>query len=226
MLHYFSLFLTIKWNGKQDTKWKLNLLAKKSVYRICIQLRSIIARGLLTPLIAPLVESSELGKIVALWSKVPNIAFGRTIVKSTNWLHHSRKYRIEIFGRSVTKMGQKSWRDTLSTTGAMFRGKLLAPGQNFWILRIWSHHSRKYQILIFGYWATKTGQKSWRDTLRTTGAKYSLQVKHFQILHVWLHQGRKYPIGIFNCSATKTSQKAWRDTQCATGPKFLREILR
>ncbi len=37
---------------------------------------------------------------------------------------------------------------------------------------IWSNPSRKYRIGIFGRGAAKTGKKSWREALYTTGAKF------------------------------------------------------
>ncbi len=65
-------------------------------------------------------------EIVAPRLKVPNIAFGRTTVKGSNWLHHGWKCQIGLFGCSATKMGRKSGRDTLSSTGAKFREETLA----------------------------------------------------------------------------------------------------
>ncbi len=42
-----------------------------------------------------------------------------------------RNYRIVIFDHRTVQTGKKFWKETLRTTGANFRMKILSPGQNF-----------------------------------------------------------------------------------------------
>ncbi len=53
----------------------------------------------------------------------------------------------------------------------------------------WSHHGRKYRIGFFGRRVAKTGQKSRRKTLHTTGAKLRGKIfapgQNFLILLIW-----------------------------------------
>ncbi len=53
---------------------------------------------------------------------------------------------------------------------------------------IWSHPGRKYRIEIFGHRVAKTVKKSWRETLRITGAKFQRKIlspdQHFRIVSI------------------------------------------
>ncbi len=103
--------------------------------------------------------------------------------------HHGRKYRIGIFSRRTAETGKKSWRESWRITGAKFRSEILSRSENFQILLIWSHPDWKYRIEIFGRRAAKTCKKSWRETLRTPGAKFRSKIlspgQNFRILHIW-----------------------------------------
>ncbi len=113
-------------------------------------------------------------------------------VASQSVRRNGQKNRIGIFGHRVTTMTQKSLRDTLRPTVAMFRGKLCTrSGWNF--SNFCSHHGRKNQIETFGCRGTKMGQKSCSDTLCTTGATFCGKIlasgQNFRILLIWSHTG-------------------------------------
>ncbi len=95
-----------------------------------------------------------------------------------------RKYRIGNFGCTAAQTGKKFWKETLRTTGAKFRMKILSPGQFFWILLIRSHPVRKYQIGILGHRAAKIGknpgEKLLAPLVQSSEWKYSLQVNFFE----------------------------------------------
>ncbi len=128
-------------------------------------------------------------KIVNIWAQ--------------EWPRFNKKYN----SQHATRFSRKTWRDTFGTSGAYFRRKILCPGQNIQILQIWSElpgchpplHSvtlhqwcikflsaifyafwgRKYRIGIFGHGAPQTDRKSWKETLRTTGAKFRMKILKF-----------------------------------------------
>ncbi len=112
-------------------------------------------------LYAPLVQSSK-GKYSLQFKIFEFYTSGHTMVESTE---------LEFLD-----LGRPKWfknhGDTLRTTGAKFRWKILALGWKFSnfirLVERWS----KVPNRNFQHSATKTSQKSWKDTLRTAGPKF------------------------------------------------------
>ncbi len=125
--------------------------------------------------------------LVAPWSKFPNIAFSRTLGKSTIWLHSGRKYQIGIFGHRATRTCKKIL-EKLYVPLVQSCEAEDSPEENFRILPIWSYPGRKYRIRIFGQ-AAKMGKKSWRKTLLIIGATFRRKIfcssQNFRILPIW-----------------------------------------